>query len=102
MNRTAFPQFLRREQASQYLADVWGLSFTPGSIAKLCSLKRGPATHYDGRRALHTPESLDAFARSRIKGPVARLADPAELDATQHSTMPLHPHALVEQAAAPA
>jgi len=68
MDRTRrYPQFLRRPQASQYLEDVWGLTFTPGTLTKMCSQKRGPETFYDGRRALHTPEALDAFARARIK-----------------------------------
>jgi hypothetical protein len=67
IDRTAFPQFLRRTQASQYLAAVWGLSYGATTLAKLCCLGKGPETHYWGRIAMHTPEALDAFARSRIR-----------------------------------
>lgn len=88
VDRRAFPQFLRRPQASEYLAEVWGLSYTPGTISKLCSLGRGPETHHAGRIALHTPEALDDFARSRIRAPATKAAD---LDVTPLSTAPLPP-----------
>ena len=71
-DRTRFPQYLRRTQASQYLADVWGISYSAGTIAKLCCLGRGPPTHYWGRIAMHTPEALDAFAKSRIRVPARK------------------------------
>ena len=70
--RTEFPQYLRRPQASQYLESVWGLTYAPSTISKLCCLGVGPETHHAGRVALHTPESLDEFARSRIRGPVRK------------------------------
>jgi hypothetical protein len=66
-DRAAFPQYLRRTQASQYLAAVWGLSYGATTLAKLCCQGQGPETHYWGRIAVHTPEALDAFARSRIR-----------------------------------
>jgi hypothetical protein len=66
-DRARFPQYLRRPQASQYLAEVWGISYSAGTLAKLCCLGSGPPTHYWGRIAMHTPEALDQFARSRIK-----------------------------------
>ena len=62
-----FPQFLRRPQASQYLLEIWGIEYTANTLARLCCQGRGPTTVYDGRRALHTIESLDSFARSRIR-----------------------------------
>jgi hypothetical protein len=67
-----FPQYLRRRQASQYLAEVWGLKYAESTLARLCCQGRGPKTSYDGRTALHTPEALDAFARSRITSTRAR------------------------------
>jgi hypothetical protein len=67
VDRTQFPQFLPREQSSAYLQEIWGLSYKPSTLAKLCSLGQGPATHRAGRNALHTPEALDSFARSRIR-----------------------------------
>lgn len=62
-----FPQYLRRKQASEYLKEVWGLSYAESTLARLCSQGVGPETHLDGRTALHTPAALDAFAKSRIK-----------------------------------
>ena len=75
MDRTAFPQYLRRPQASQYLADVWGLQYAASTLSKMCSLGLGPETHHAGRTALHSPDSLDAFAKSRIKGPLRKTAE---------------------------
>lgn len=61
-----FPQFLRRKQASEYLLEVFGLRYAESTLARLCCQGRGPDTVYDGRTALHTPASLDAWAKSRI------------------------------------
>jgi hypothetical protein len=61
-----FPQYLRRKQASEYLLEVFGLRYAESTIARLCCQGRGPDTVYDGRTALHTPESLNAWAKSRI------------------------------------
>ena len=67
-----YPQYLRRPQASAYLQEVWGIEYSAATLAKLCCQGRGPETHHDGRRALHTPASLDAFAKSRIRPPSPR------------------------------
>jgi hypothetical protein len=67
IDHTRFPQYLRRPQASQYLADVWGLSYAPTTLAKLCCMGIGPETFRAGRTALHSPKALDTFAKSRIK-----------------------------------
>ena len=75
-----FPQYLRRPQASQYLADIWGLQYAPGTIAKMCALGTGPETHHWGRIAMHSPESLDEFARSRIK-PAPKKMRPTHVEA---------------------
>jgi hypothetical protein len=66
------PQYLRRKQASEYLLEVFGLRYAESTLARLCCQGRGPETVYDGRTALHTPEALDAFARSRITTKPAR------------------------------
>jgi hypothetical protein len=66
-HHSRFPQYLRRPQASQYLADVWGLQYAPSTLNKLCCMGVGPETFHAGRTALHTPKALDVFARSRIR-----------------------------------
>ena len=80
-------KFLRREASSRYLRAKWGLSFTAGTLAKLCSQKRGPETHRAGRLALHAPEALDAWAAARIKAPAAKGHDAG----VPSSTSPLPP-----------
>ena len=75
-----FPQYLRRPQASQYLADVWGLAYSPATLAKMCCLGTGPETHHWGRIAMHTPEGLDVFARSRIR-PAPKKIRTAQMEA---------------------
>jgi hypothetical protein len=90
VDRKAFPPYLRRPQASEYLADVWGLAYAPGTLSKMCAQGRGPTTFHAGRTALHTPEALDVFARARIKahtGKATRIA----FAATSPSTPPLSP-----------
>jgi hypothetical protein len=86
-------KFLRRQAASDYLRAKWGLSFTPGTLAKLCSQGRGPAAHRSGRIALHSPEALDAWVVARIKAPAPK-SPPRAL----HS---LHRSALAEMAVSP-
>jgi hypothetical protein len=61
-----FPQYLRRKQASEYLLEVFGLRYAESTLARLCCQGKGPDTVYDGRTALHTPESLNTWAKSRI------------------------------------
>jgi hypothetical protein len=86
VDRTQFPQFMRRKQACEYLFDIWGIELAPSTLAKRCTQGRGPITHHAGRVALHSPEDLDAFARAHI-----RKAGRTALG--QHA---LHPAALAE------
>lgn len=69
---------LRRVAASVYLLDVWGISRTKTTLAKLATLGGGPIFEKDGRIPLYTPESLDNFAREQLSPPVRSTA---ELDA---------------------
>jgi hypothetical protein len=56
--------------AHQYLRDVWGISRTPPTLAKLrCTAGAGPEFSRDGRWILYTPEALDAYARHVISEP---------------------------------
>lgn len=90
VDRTGYPQWLRRPQASQYLAEIWGISYSASTLAKMCCLGTGPETSYWGKIAVHSPDSLDRFARSRIKS----------VRAVRRSRA-LHPSALAEMAVAP-
>ena len=74
--RTDFPQYLRRTQASDYLRTIWGITYSASTLAKMCCLGTGPATSYWGKIAVHRPEDLDTFAKSRIRPPPPRKPQP--------------------------
>lgn len=57
---------LRRAEASAYLKDKWGISRTPGTLAKLAVIGGSPAFQYDGRIPLYPVEELDAWAQSQL------------------------------------
>jgi hypothetical protein len=86
-----YPQFLRRPQASAYLLEVWGLEYSAATLARLCSQGRGPETHRDGKRALHTPQALNQWAKSRIRGRTAPLTDDAAIAVTAPRSTALPP-----------
>ena len=54
---------LRREGASKYLLDEWGISRTPNTLAKLAVIGGSPPFEKDGRIPLYTEEGLDEWAR---------------------------------------
>lgn len=56
----------RRPDASKYLLDAWGLSFTNNTLAKMACAGNGPAMEYYGRIPLYTEAALDDFATSRL------------------------------------
>jgi len=66
---------LRRKEASKYLFDIWGISRTPKTLAKLAVTGGGPAMEYDGRIPLYTPANLDEHASSVLSGPVKSTAE---------------------------
>jgi hypothetical protein len=64
--RRRYSTYLRRPQASAYLLNEHGLSYKPGTLAKMASLGQGPKRHYDGRFPLYALTDLDAWVRSRV------------------------------------
>jgi hypothetical protein len=60
----------RRNDASRYLKETWGLDFATRTLAKFACLGGGPVMEYSGRIPLYSEQALDAFARSKIKPPV--------------------------------
>ena len=61
---------LNRREASQYLLDMWGMSRTPKTLAKLAVTGGGPQFQKDGRIPLYTEPWLDEFARKQLSPPV--------------------------------
>jgi len=56
----------RRTNASAYLQEVWGLSYSPRTLAKLACTGGGPAMEYAGRFPLYPQDGLDAWAAAKI------------------------------------
>lgn len=65
----------RRVDASLYLKELWGISRTPNTLAKLAVTGGGPEIEYDGRIPTYTEPSLDAFAESVLSPPVCSTAE---------------------------
>ncbi|MCA1939359.1 MAG: helix-turn-helix domain-containing protein [Caenispirillum bisanense] len=58
---------LRRPEASEYLLKVWGLSYTPNTLAKMASQGTGPPTIRGAMRTPFYPRTeLDRWAAERI------------------------------------
>ena len=66
---------LRREGASAYLNEEWGISRTPKTLAKEAVTGGGPAMEYDGRIPLYTTTSLDEYASRALSSPVKSTAE---------------------------
>jgi len=59
-------RYMRREPASRYLSDIWGIDRAPSTLAKLACIGGGPKYSKAGRIPLYKPEDLDAWARSLV------------------------------------
>ena len=72
---------LRRADASWYLLEIWGISRTPKTLAKLAVVGGGPEIEYDGRVPLYTEPGLDAFAEAALSPAVKSTSELAKLRA---------------------
>ena len=61
---------LRRNEASNYLFDCWGISRKPATLAKLACVGGGPRFMRAKRAVLYAPADLDAWAESILSPPV--------------------------------
>lgn len=59
---------LTRKDASRYLLERWGLSYTADTLAKLAWNGNGPLYSKAGRRVQYMRDDLDAWARPMITG----------------------------------
>lgn len=69
------PPRLRRKDASDYLKRRHGLSYTPGTLAKLFTIGGGPPVRKAGRAALYEVQALDAWAEAKLSPPVRSSAE---------------------------
>jgi hypothetical protein len=60
---------LRRAAAAEYLKDKYGFG-SARTLAKEACVGDGPEMVYFGRMPTYTTQSLDAYARSKMSGPV--------------------------------
>ena len=75
-------RYLRRFEASAYLREQWGLSYSTSTLAKLACGHDAPPHHRCGRIVLYDPANLDTWAAARITGPIAKARDDATLGST--------------------
>ena len=62
-------RYHRRESASRYLEERWGLRCRPKTLAKYAVNGGGPRMSYSGRWPLYSEGDLDEWATSRMTGP---------------------------------
>ena len=69
-------KYLRRDDAATYVRQRHGISCTAGYLAKLASVGGGPVFHrLDNRWALYAEGDLDAWALTRVSGPMQKASD---------------------------
>jgi hypothetical protein len=61
---------LRRNAAASHLRQEYGLPITAQSLAKLAYTGGGPVFQLLGRYPVYTRENLNAWAESRLSGPL--------------------------------
>ena len=66
-----WPKWMRRQQASEYLAVEHGISHSVATLAKLAVVGGGPAYRKDGPYPIYAPDGLDEYAGARV-GPLRR------------------------------
>jgi hypothetical protein len=56
----------RRDAASKYLKEAWGLDYAPRTLAKMACVGGGPPMEYAGRFPLYPQDGLDEWAAAKI------------------------------------
>ncbi len=64
-----WPSRMRRQQASEYLREVHGVTLCPNTLAKLAVVGGGRGFRLDGRFPIYDQPILDAYAIARL-GPI--------------------------------
>ncbi len=67
-------RFLRRQQASNYLLEVFGIRLCPRTLAKMACQGTGPKFRRDGRTPIYDTRDLDEYAEARLTPPAASTA----------------------------
>jgi hypothetical protein len=74
-------KYRNRQQATQYLRDVWGLPCGRAFLARQAVTASGPLFRYSGRYPVYTEADLDDWAAARLSAPVRSPSEAALLNA---------------------
>lgn len=74
---TAWPNRMRRREASQYLQEQHGVRLAHATLAKLAVVGGGPPFRLDGRFPVYDRDALDSYASERL-GPLRRSTSDVE------------------------
>ena len=69
------PKYMRRQSAARYIRERWGLPCQATWLAKLAVVGGGPLFRRSGRFPVYTKQDLDAWAQSRLSGPLRSTSD---------------------------
>jgi hypothetical protein len=72
---------LLRNPAAAYVREKYSLPCSPAYLEKLGSVGGGPLYYRVGNRVAYDPADLDAWALSRISGPLRKASDASEAQA---------------------
>lgn len=86
MTDSSIVKRMRRKAASAYLLDIWGISRTPKTLAKLAVIGGGPPFEKDGRIPLYTIPGIDDWAKSQLSPMVNSTAEFERTLAKPHAT----------------
>ena len=71
-------RYLRRAEAAAYLRQTYGARCSHTYLDKLASIGGGPTFHRFGRWPVYDVTDLDAWATSRMRGPLRKASDLSE------------------------
>ena len=78
-----WPSHMRRKVASEYLAEIHGVTLSMATLAKIASIgSSGPRFRLDGRFPIYDQAELDAFAQRRLGGLRSSTSDTGHQQAT--------------------
>lgn len=81
-----YPVRMRRAEASDYLMEQHGLSFTPATLAKKASLGGGPKFRKAGARvALYDRSELDRWAQEILGPELSSTSDVMQFPTSENS-----------------
>jgi len=75
MMPTTSPKLLRRDDAADYVRHKWSIPCSRSLLAKLAVTGGGPVFRRAGKWPLYQEIDLDAWARSKISGPLNKTSD---------------------------